>query len=400
MTHPRPPSLHALRGKVTALQRSLLDEVWTHVKETHVGLPERPLLEKFGKVALHEAARQLGGTIVFSNHEENKLRYNLGLVGIFLTSDGPRLDMLVQRYLALLRDAYLANQDIERFSSKDLSAWAPDLTAAELNELREILYRAHGSLASGIGGWNAEEWFVKVDDEVVELKNVTDWRAYMEPRIMKWYDPAQPSGEVERMRYHDSRSRPDPIWDAIRRTDLLSGLHVIPPRSKNPVKASGARPPRQRATSSRLNLSFMKNDVPLRSILQADWKEAGNNYASKAWKSCVLLCGGVVEGLLLWQLEDVETAAAEGTTTKVEVRYDSEMLSVIVRRSRESGLIGDDEERLMTWARVFRNLIHPGNQRREKRLAQKSHAELALKLVQVVADGVRSKAKVRHSSQK
>ncbi len=253
------------------------------------------------------------------------------------------------------------------------------------------------SLASSIGGWNQEEWFVTVDNEVVELKNVKDWPAYIEPKIMKWYDPRQPAGEIERMSYHDSQSRPDPIWDAIRQTDLLSGFRAKSTSTKRPTSPRNRRPSRTR----KLDLSFMRDDVALQIILESDWKEACQHFKTKAWKSCVLLCGGIVEGLLLWQLEHAQGRAIASTqTVKPDIRYDGETLSVVLRLSREQGLVEEDESSLMEWAKLFRNVIHPGNQRREGRTPVKSHADLALKLVQVVAEGVRSKAARRLKQQK
>src|SRR5258708_6752307 len=339
------PSLQSLRSKVNDCQRAILDDVWAHVKEKNVGLPERPLLERYGKASLAAETSKLGGTIIHSSHEENKLRYNLGIVGVFLTSDGPRLEKLVERYLIVLRDAYKNNRDIERFSSKEFAGWAPDITPSELNELRQILYRAQGSLACSLAGWNAEEWFVSVDDEVVELKNVNDGRGYMEIRIIKCYAPRHPADEVERMNYHASKSRPDPIWDAISETDVLTSMRVNSRRTSGATSPRKARQvsPRNRPLSRarRLDLSFMKDDAPLRLILDSDWKEACQHFRTKSWKSCVLLCGGVVEGLLLWQLEHVQkrgTANTEGV--KIDVRYGGETLSSVLRLSREQGLVG------------------------------------------------------------
>src|SRR5258708_3130646 len=331
-------TLKSLRSAVSDRQRSILDEVWGHVRDKHVGLPERPLLEKFGNAALKEDVGKLGGTIIFSNHEDNKLRYNVGVVGIFLTSEGPRLQKLVERYLIALKDAYERDRDIERFSSKDLSKWNSDFTPLELNELRHILYKAHGSLASSIAGWNAEEWYGSVDDEVVELKNIRNWDAYIETAIVKWYDASQPSGEAERISY-TSKSIRDPIWNAIRQTEMLSGLHPVSPLR------SRARPPKSAPVgrTRKLNLSFIRNDAPLKLILEDDWKEACQHFKTKAWKSCVLLCGGIVEGLLLWQLETVQKdLAVDAKAGKVDIRYDGEMLSGVIRKSKEQGLIGED----------------------------------------------------------
>jgi hypothetical protein len=144
----------------------------------------------------------------------------------------------------------------------------------------------------------------------------------------------------------------------------------------------------------------MANDVELRGILADDWAEACQGFQSKAWKSCVLLCGGIVEGLLLWQIEDVQKfAIATGKDpVRADVDYGEAPLSIVIRQSKEQGLIGPDEHLLMDWARTYRNIIHPGNQRREGRSPLKSHADLALKIVQVVADGVRAKSVKRSAS--
>lgn len=234
-------SLKGLRSTIGDIQRAILDEVWAHVKATQIGIPERPLFEKFGKATLSDEVRKLGGTIVYSNHEENRLRYNLAVVGIFLTSDGPRLEKLVERYLIVLRDAYKNDRNIERFSSKDLAIWAPDFTASELNELRHILYRAHDSFASRIAGWNAEEWFISVDDEVVEFKNISDWSGYIESRILKWYDPRQPADEAGRVTYEVSALQTNPVWSAIRQTDKLSAFDATAPYSRKPASSQTSR---------------------------------------------------------------------------------------------------------------------------------------------------------------
>ena len=187
MTDENKATVTLLRGSLTETQRAILDDVWAHIKRTNIGLPERPLLAKYGKTTLQENVAALGGTVISSGHEENKKRYDLSIVGVFLTSDGPRLDKLVGRYLLGLREVYTHNEEVERLSSKDLETWQPGFTGNELIELRHILYRAHNSLASGFGGSSGSEWFIRVDDDVVELRDVTDWQAYIHSKVVQWY---------------------------------------------------------------------------------------------------------------------------------------------------------------------------------------------------------------------
>jgi len=234
------PTLRSVRSAITTRQRDILDEVWQHIKRTHIGLPERPLLDKYGKAVLLDEVGKLGGTVIYSAHEENKVRYNLGVVGIFLASDGERLEKVVERYLVVLRDAYAKDKEIERFSSKDLASWAPDLTPDDLVALRHILYCAHDSLASRIGGWNPQEWFVTVDNEVVELKNVNDWKSYVNSKIMQWYDPRQPAGEIERMKYHLAKAKPNALLESLHQVDLEEVGGVLQPSGGNRSDATKA----------------------------------------------------------------------------------------------------------------------------------------------------------------
>lgn len=369
-------TLGTLRDSITDRQREILDDVWTQLKKTNIGAPERPLFDKYGKSQLLHETQKLGRSVIYSNHEENKIRYNLGLVGIFLTSDGPHLEKVVEKYLIVLRDVYAKDKEIERFSSKDLASWAPELSANELASLRQILYRSQGSFASRLGGWNTEEWLVSVDDDVVELKNVKNWKIYIQAGIMKQHDSRLPA---DRIRYHGF-SAPSPTWGTQNGLDVPKRLQST---SKNYNKSQRRK----------LDLTFIKDDVPLLSIVDADWKEACQALTGKAWKSCVLLCAGIVEGLLLWQLERAQRDinAAQGKT--IDIRYDGEVLSIVIRMSREQGLLGEHELFLTEWARIFRNTIHPGNQRRTGRTPTKMDADLALKVVQVIAEGVRSRAR-------
>src|SRR5258706_5668292 len=368
-------SLGELREQISERQRDIVNDVWAHIKLTLIGLPERPLLERFGKQILSEETRKLSGTIIYSGQEENKLRYNLGLVGIFLTSSGPALETLIQKYLLVIRGAYEKNREIETFTSSDLKNWSPDLTPSELTELRLILARAYGSFASRLGGWNEKEFFVSVENEVIELKNVENWTGYVHPGVMKRYDRNLPVSELDRSTY-SLESQSGGLFDV-----LTKGFNRSDSHEENDQK---------------IDVAFMADDLQLQIILEQDWHEAHGLMRVKAWKSCVLLCGGIIEGLLLWQLEAFQrrnSIKREGVVP--DIRYDGENLSGVLRRSKELGLVAEDELFLMDWARVYRNIIHPGNQRREARSVEKSHAELALKLVLVVTDNVRKRMTIR-----
>lgn len=360
--------LDDLRRRITDRQRAILDEIWAHMKMKNVGMPERPLFEKFTRQVLEEEAAKLGGSIIFSNHEENKRRYKLALVGMFLTSDGPRLETLMKRYLVMLKDQYDADKEIERYASKDFEKWGTQYSAEELQELRVILYASHRSFASRIGGWNAEEWFGVVDDDVVNLKRVSNWEEFVQSEIMKQYDAKEPAAEAQRMSYHN-----------------ILGAGGILQRQMPPMNI------RERRNSRELKLEFV-DDEKLRVILESDLREVTQLLEGRAWKSCIILCGSILEGLLLWKLEDAHRDGAESPSEEGAkiADYEDFGLALLLRSCREQQLVENEAMMLTEWAREYRNLIHPGNQRRSGRQVREEHANIAINLVMLVANSMRS----------
>lgn len=171
------------------------------MQKNAVGLPERPLFESAGRNNLAKDTAALGGSVIFSNHEAGKLRYKLGLVGIFLTSEGPKLELLMKRFMRYLKDRYDKDKDLEHFSSKELTASSDPLSDDELNKLRLILYSSHRSFAARWGGGNDIEWQIVVENDVVDLKHVPDWDALVKSEVMKQYDPQEPASESARLAY-------------------------------------------------------------------------------------------------------------------------------------------------------------------------------------------------------
>jgi hypothetical protein len=278
-------NLQSLRSAVSGRQQAILDEVWEHIKQRQLGIPERPLLDKYGKAVLIKELGALGGTVIYTGHEQNKLRYNLGLVGVFLTSEGEHLDAVVERYLVALRDAYARDKEIEQFSSKDLASWAPNLSGDDIAALRQILERAHNSLASRYSGHTPPNWLATVENEVVELKHITDWKGYIHSRIMEWYDPRRPIGEVERMNYAVAQERPGPLAELLGRPGMERVGNVARPASDRAPNSEGRSNLHPWPVVRGLLLELDSYEVPRvvdRAGLVVDWRLSENeDYSHK-----------------------------------------------------------------------------------------------------------------------
>jgi len=353
-------SLSDLRARITPRQRAILDDVWQHDRDKNAGIPERPLFRKHKSHIVVQETKTLGDSILHSRHSDNLVRYSIGFVGMFLTSDGPRLEGLIKRYLIYLKDRFSDDPEIVRLSSKDLAAWDPPLSVTELNELRAITYRSHGSFASSFGGSNSEEWYITIMTSVVDLEEVTDWDAYISREVLIWYAAGNVVSDADRGTYNSG-----------------SGSDVF--RSLFPPQKSVSK-----ETANKLDLAFI-HDEPLRKILEADWRESNRLVQVRAWKSIIIMCGGILEGLLIWRLENT-ASENEGKS------YEDWMLNELIKKCKGNGLLNKEDEQLTEWARIYRNVIHPANQKKYRRTIERSHAMIALNLVDALASSFRSRA--------
>ena len=103
--------------------------------------------------------------------------------------------------------------------------------------------------------------------------------------------------------------------------------------------------------------------------MTTDWREAQDVYQVRGWKSCVVLCGGVLEAMLLDALRREGHAPAEA---------ESRELASLVETARARGILGTGAPPLGLALREFRHLIHPGLPSREKVEVTREEAEAAL----------------------
>jgi nitrogen fixation-related uncharacterized protein len=137
-------------------------------------------------------------------------------------------------------------------------------------------------------------------------------------------------------------------------------------------------------------LSFI-DDNDLRANLEIDISATNQALSNGEWKAATVLAGSVIEALLLWALkqyeqEEVKTARDflldEGTLDSNPGRNLNKWdLHSFIEVGAKLGVIGEDAAQQARLARKFRNLIHPG---REKRLGQKCDRGTALAAVAAV----------------
>ena len=139
------------------------------------------------------------------------------------------------------------------------------------------------------------------------------------------------------------------------------------------------------------DFAFVSNPA-LRTLLRLDFIEAQRSFAAAAFKGSCLLSGGVIEGILLNQLELRDTVAQPGFEQAVsglphvgsEINWDRVSLTQLIKATASLGFLGASTQLFAEGARDFRDTIHPRAELRHQFRAGQEEAELLLAFVKLV----------------
>jgi len=161
-------------------------------------------------------------------------------------------------------------------------------------------------------------------------------------------------------------------------TGILSYLAVA--LGKMEIETEGAE---SAPVTQNREFSFV-TDTDLRRLLERDYQEIQRAYIAKCWKSVIVLSGGAIEAMLLARLQrhPNEVKSAKSAPTKPDVtKWDlSDLINVCV----DQKYIGQGAEKLSHPVREYRNLIHPGNEIRNKLIFGAEEAKIALEVLHIV----------------
>ena len=123
----------------------------------------------------------------------------------------------------------------------------------------------------------------------------------------------------------------------------------------------------------------------LRKILERDYQEIQQAFIAHCWKSVIILSGGAIEAILMDLLMKNQTAAL-GAASAPKGKSDIATWDLVhvINVSVELGLVSSSIDRLSHSVREYRNLIHPGNEMRNKLTFDKEEARIALEVLNMV----------------
>lgn len=134
------------------------------------------------------------------------------------------------------------------------------------------------------------------------------------------------------------------------------------------------------ASGEEVEFTFITDDK-IRGILESYWTQAQAAFDASVYAGVVVLCGGVLEGLLAWALICKEDEVRKRFPTEFQKKDGAEKpisdwdLTKLINVADKLGVIGEASERLLRAVQGFRNFIHPYNviqrsARPDKRLAR------------------------------
>ena len=311
--------LETLRHRITEEQRAILNKIWGHFRDENQWISRRALDERFGHSAIQVCYDQLGGNIIRATEEEGEERCQVTFLGVLLTGQGEESEQILARYLEYVRGQYKSDPGLEWVGSHEVEA-ALGLTAARSRLLRQLIRLSHWW--GGGSGFGSREWTVGVPVDVDDLPAGADLRAYIREHVLTHLGTGAPASVAQRP--------PGEFW-------------------------------------------FVSNPDLARQ-LTTDWLEAQDVFQVRAWRSCVVLCGGILEALLLDALLRRGHAPPESAWSD---------LGELAEAARGRGIPGAETLSMSQSLRRFQDLMRPGLPAHPRPEVTKAEAQTALNAVRV-----------------
>jgi hypothetical protein len=132
-----------------------------------------------------------------------------------------------------------------------------------------------------------------------------------------------------------------------------------------------------------LEFRFLK-DALLRSIVIRDYEEAQRGYVARSWKSVIILCGGLIEALLLDALSRDPSKALQAKAAPKGKDLDRWALQELLSVALELQIVEPIVHTIGNAVRQYRNVIHPAVELRSQIRIEKLEADAAINVLKVV----------------
>jgi hypothetical protein len=268
--------------------------------------------------------------------------------------------------------------------------------------LMEVISEATGASARTVRGWRLaiEREHLLTRDQaelVLAHQRGVDIRRYVSKdgleeirRIVKEQPvpaPTLDTAEVDRRAASAAPAKRAPAWvGAAVSTVVMSNGEV------NDFLRSEFGGHTRRTLGKRLK-GVCQSREDLRGVLLRDISDAARCYAHGVWKSCVVLCGGAVEGILTALLERRSTGQVDAAYLQVRRNQGRKPLAKYTLEDKvdvaeQLGILVKGSASYSHGVRNYRNYVHPTEELRIGYPLGQRDARIALELVLKILDEV------------
>jgi hypothetical protein len=201
---PETSKLNDIRQRITDDQKRVLSVVWRRTVLGRVWPHSRVIHHELGTRWVRKVLNGLNGSLIREILDGHHPRYQLTLMGVLLTDEGPEAVWLLSSYLRFLSKRFLDDPCVENVSNNEVEQ-ALNLTEEKSAELSLLI--SVGMFWSGSARPGGPPWEFGVPRDIDELPEVDNLENYVIARALGQYDPELPVLHDERVSILLARER-------------------------------------------------------------------------------------------------------------------------------------------------------------------------------------------------
>jgi hypothetical protein len=240
------------------------------------------------------------------------------------------------------------------------------MTDAELRRLRGY-YKSLSAQARTLAGLNNQQ-----PEEVVDMTYFIAIKRVIDPLLREFPGivPQLISGDVFS---HDAGN-----GAYFRLQSLMLYLDQVVGRLEVELEEDSGSP----VTQKREFLYIADKD--LQALLRRDYQEVQRAFVAQCWKATIVLAGGAMEAILLDRLSSDRESSVSAASAPKQADLKRWQLSELIEVAVELKLVNSSIEKFSHSVREYRNLIHPGNEVRNKLAVGAEEARIAIEILNLL----------------
>lgn len=190
-----PENFDALRNRISSEERDILNVVYKFWIENNEWIPKNILHHKIRNPKLDEMIKGLNGSIIFESWDNNEKRYELTLLGAYISDYQSEIEDTLVKYVKFIHDIYDVEPAVKQIKSRAIQK-KYNLTDEQIICMGRLI-RLSYFLNGGFGG--DLEWESCMPDNVHEFLYITNFEDYIKTKVFSTYKKNEPVSYQDRL---------------------------------------------------------------------------------------------------------------------------------------------------------------------------------------------------------